>query len=83
MSTSDQELTEAEGLAIFDDVREVSAEPAGVVGLQLVAVVLSYSFIIGVVVIAAVVLILAFTLFWPMLLAVVFPGATGLVTAGG
>jgi hypothetical protein len=82
MSISNQHTTEAEGLAIFDDEREVRAEPAGFIGLQLAAVVLSYSFIIGVLVIAVVVVVLAVTLLWPLLLTMIVPWLVGLLNAG-
>jgi len=83
MSTSDQQTTEAEGLAIFEDVHEVQAEAAGVVGLQLAAVVVSYSVVLAIVVVVVVIVVLAITLFWPFLVAALFPGLYGLVTAFG
>ena len=87
MSTSDQKTidptSDTVGLAIFDDVHEVRAESAAAVGLQLVAVVVSYSFVLGLVVILVVVAVLAFTLFWPYLLAIFAPWLIDLVAAGG
>lgn len=59
---------ETDGLTIFDDVRSVPDEPAAVVGLQLVGIVLTYAVIIGVVVLVGVVAVLAGTLLWPMLM---------------
>lgn len=87
MSTSDQKTidrtSENVGLAIFDDVQEVRAESATAVSLQLVAVVLSYSFVLGLVVILVIVAVLAFTIFWPYLLAIFAPWLIDLVAAGG
>jgi len=73
----------ADGLAIFDDVREVPSEPAVVVGLQLVVVVLGYSVAIGLVVLVAVVLILTMALFWPVLVDAYLPQLAPLLTPGG
>lgn len=86
MSTSDQKTidpaSDTVGLGIFDDVHEVRAESAVAVGLQLVAVVLSYAFVLGLVVILVVVAVLAFTVFWPYLLAIFAPWLLDLVAAG-
>jgi len=66
-----------DGLTIFDDVHEVRGEPVAFVGLQLMAVVLSYSFALGVLVLVLVPVALALTLLWPYLLQVLFPAASG------
>jgi len=68
MNQTDLGTTDTDGLAIFDDVHSVPAEPAAFVGLQLVGIVLTYAFIIGVVVLVGVVAVLAGTLLWPMLM---------------
>ena len=66
-----------DGLTIFDDVHEVRGEPAAFVGLQLMAVILSYSFALGVLVLVLVPVALALTLLWPYLLQILFPAASG------
>jgi hypothetical protein len=66
-----------DGLTIFDDVHEVRGEPVAFVGLQLMAVILSYSFALGVLVIVLVPVALALTLLWPYLLQILFPAASG------
>ncbi|WEO76353.1 hypothetical protein BJQ94_13390 [Cryobacterium sp. SO2] len=73
MNMTDQELSEADGLAIFDDVHEVRPERASVIGLHLATIVLSYSIILGIVVVVAVVVVLAVTLAWPFVVAALFP----------
>lgn len=87
MSTSKQKTIDptddTAGLAIFNDVHEVPAESATAVGVQLLAVVLGFSLVLGVVVLVAVVGVLAFNLFWPYLLAVFFPDLIGLVDTAG
>jgi len=78
MDTAEQSTTEADGLTIFDDVHEVPDEPAAFVGMQLVAIVLSYSVALGILVLVVVPIVLALTLLWPYLLSALFPGAPGL-----
>lgn len=67
-----------DGLRIFDDVHEVRGEPVAFVGLQLMAVILSYSFALGVLVVVLVPAALALTLLWPYLLQILFPHVSGL-----
>ncbi|WP_130177904.1 hypothetical protein [Cryobacterium sp. SO1] len=66
-----------DGLRIFDDVHEVRGEPVAFVGLQLLAVMLSYSFALGMLVVVLVPVALALTLLWPYLLQILFPAASG------
>ena len=77
-NTAERNAPEADGLTIFDDVHDVRDEPVAFVGLQLMAVVLSYSFALGVLVIILVPVILALTLFWPYLPEMLFPELAGL-----
>ena len=74
---TEQNTPEADGLTIFDDVHEVRDEPVAFVGLQLMAVILSYSFALGVLVIVLVPLALALTLLWPYLPSMLFPELAG------
>ncbi|ANP73462.1 hypothetical protein [Cryobacterium arcticum] len=73
MSTPEQNTTAAEnaghadGLAIFEDEHEVASPPVGVVGLQLLAVVLTYAVILGLAVLVVVVIVLFVSLLWPVL----------------
>lgn len=76
--TAEQNAPEADGLTIFDDVHEVRDEPIAFVGLQLMAVVLSYSFALGILVLVLVPVVLALTLFWPYLPGLLFPELAGL-----
>ena len=76
--TAEQNMPEADGLTIFDDVHEVRDEPIAFVGLQLMAVVLSYSFALGILVIVLVPVVLALTLLWPYLPSMLFPELAGL-----
>ena len=81
MDTTEHDTAEqnapADGLTIFDDVHEVRDEPVAVVGLQLMAVILSYSVALGVLVIVLVPVVLALTLFWPYLPELLFPELAG------
>jgi hypothetical protein len=71
MSTPEQSTTAAEeagladGLAIFDNEHDVASPPAGVMGLQLLAVVLTYAVILGLAVLVVVVVVLFVSLLWP------------------
>jgi hypothetical protein len=71
------DVADGDGLTIFDDVHEVRGEPVAFVGLQLMAVILSYSFALGVLVVVLVPVALALTLLWPYLLQILFPAASG------
>ncbi|WP_146073395.1 hypothetical protein [Cryobacterium sp. N22] len=75
---AEQNTAEADGLTIFDDVHEVRDERVAFVGLQLMAVVLSYSFALGILVIVLVPVVLALTLLWPYLPSMLFPQSAGL-----
>lgn len=81
MSTSHQATTEPEALTIFDDVHEVPAEPAAFVGMQLAAIILTYSVLLGLAVVVVVIVVLAITLFWPILLAALSPGVATVAVA--
>lgn len=75
--TTQHNIADDDGLTIFDDVHEVRGEPVAFVGLQLMAVILSYSFALGVLVVVLVPVALALTLLWPYLLQVLFPATSG------
>ena len=76
-NTTQPNIADDDGLTIFDDVHEVRGEPVAFVGLQLMAVILSYSFALGVLVVVLVPVALALTLLWPYLLQILFPAASG------
>jgi len=76
-NTTQPNIADGDGLTIFDDVHEVRGEPVAFVGLQLMAVILSYSFALGVLVVVLVPVALALTLLWPYLLQILFPAASG------
>jgi hypothetical protein len=70
MITSKQDAADADGLEIFNDVRDVRPESVVSTVIQVVIAVLGYALVLG---IAVVILVTSITWLWPVMVFVVVP----------
>jgi hypothetical protein len=80
MNTIETEPGDADGLDIFDDVREVTEEAPARTALQVVIAVLGYTLALAIVV---VLLVKTIELLWPVVLFMVIPAFVNLILTLG